>query len=95
MMKMKFAHVLIIMVAMFSVSCEYGQQAEEKLSEINKQADELDALVNEGIEKVTELDSVLPETSKRLRKADSIIKDASATLDSLNKKVDAIENIFN
>ena len=83
------------MVAMLSASCEYGRQAEEKLSEINSQADELDALVNDGIEKVSNLDSVLPETSKKLKEADSIIKDASATLDSLNQKVNKIENIFN
>lgn len=94
-MKMKLLGALLTVVVLSSVSCEYGRQAEEKLNEINSRADELDALVDEELEKVKELDSLLPETNKRLKKADSIIDDASKTLDSLNRKVKAIENIFN
>lgn len=88
-------YILIILVALLSVSCEYGRQAQDKLSEINSQADDLDKMVNDRIENVTNLDSILPESSKKLKEADSIINDASATLDSLNQKVNAIENIFN
>lgn len=89
------SYVLILMIAVLSVSCEYGRQAEQQLNELNSQADELDALVNDGIENVSNLDSILPETSKKLKEADSIINDASSTLDSINQKVDKIENLFN
>lgn len=92
-MKQNFFLVLL-MVVLFS-SCEYGRQAEQQLNEFNSQVEDLDSMINDGIEKVTQLDSILPETNKRLRKADSIIKDASSTLDSLKQKVDRIENIFN
>lgn len=85
---------MVFMLAVLSISCEYGRQAEEKLKEINTQAEELDAVMNEGIENVTNLDSILPETSKKLKEADSIINDASATLDSLNQKVKDIGNNF-
>ena len=94
MKKFKLTLVLVILVAGFS-SCEYGREAERQLHEINNQAEDIDAMVNEGIESVTNLDSILPETNKKLKKADSIIGDAAATLDSLNSRVEAIENIFN
>ena len=94
MKKFKIVIVLAMLVTGIS-SCEYGREAERQLHEINNQAEEIDAMVNESIESVSNLDSVLPETSKKLKKADSIIGDASATLDSLNRKVEAIENIFN
>ena len=92
--KFKITIVLIMLVAGIS-SCEYGREAERQLHEINNQAEEIDAMVNKSIEDVSNLDSMLPETSKKLKKADSIVKDASSTLDSLNQKVKAIENIFN
>lgn len=93
MMKKNFFFVLLM--AVLISSCEYGRQAEQKLKEIDSQVGDLDSMINDGIEKVTELDSILPETNKRLKEADSIIKDASSTLDSLKKKVNRIENIFN
>lgn len=83
------------MIGVLSTSCEYGRKAEEQLNKLNSQAEELDLMVNEGIEKITEIDSILPETSKGLKKADSIIKGASSTIDSLNQKVKDIENLFN
>lgn len=95
MVKIKHKYMVIIMIALLSVSCEYGRYAEEKLSEFNSQAEDLDKMVNDRLENVTELDSILPESSKKLKEADSIINDASSTLDSLNQKVQAIENIFN
>ena len=94
-MKMRQTFFGLIMVAVLLTSCEYGRQAEEKLSDFNTRVEELDATVNEGIENISNLDSVLPETSKRLKEADSIVNDASATLDSLNQKVKDIENLFN
>lgn len=92
-MKKNFLLVLLIVV-LFS-SCEYGRQAEQQLNELNSHVEDLDSMLDDGIEKVTELDSILPETNKRLKEADSIIKDASSTLDSLKQKVKRIENIFN
>ena len=104
-MKTKLIGAVLTVVVLFSGSCEYGRQAEEKLNEINSKADELDALVKDEFKKVRELDSILPEfgeldsllpeTSKRLKKADSIIDDASNTLDSMSRKVRAIKNILN
>ena len=92
--KVKVSYVLVLLIAVLSVSCEYGRQAEEQLQELDSKANELDAIINKGIEKVNDLDSILPETSKKLKEADSIINDASSTLDSLNQKVNKIENIF-
>ena len=95
MIQRKSKYIMILLLALLSFSCEYGRQAEQKLSDFNQKADELDKMVNEGIENVTDLDSILPESSKKLKEADSIIKDASATLDSLNQKVNKVQNIFN
>lgn len=92
-MKMK-TYCIAFMLAVFSISCEYGRQAEEKLKNIITQVEELDAVMNEGIENVTNLDSILPETSKKLKETDSIINDAFAALDSLNQKVKDIENNY-
>lgn len=92
---MKNNFFLVLLVVVLFSSCEYGRQAEQQLKEFNTQVEDLDTMINDGIEKVTELDSILPETSKRLKKADSIIKDASSTLDSLKQKADRIEKIFN
>ena len=94
-MNIKLTYILLLFIALLSTSCEYGRQAEEKLSEFNSKVEELDSLVNGGIEKVTDLDSILPEMGNTVKKADSIINDSSATLDSLNQKVNDIENIFN
>lgn len=95
MMKLKAFYVGILFLAGLTASCEYGRQAEEKLSEFNSKAEDLDGLINDGIEKVTDLDSILPETSKKLKEADSVIKDTSSTLDSLKQTVNDIQNIFN
>ncbi len=93
--KIKQNYILVMFITLITVSCEYGRQAEEQLSEFNSKAGELERLVIDEIENVSALDSILPETSKQLKKADSIINDASATLDSLKQKADRIQNIFN
>lgn len=92
---MKFPYILVLFIAFISFSCEYGHQAEDQLNKLQLQTEDLDALINEGIEKVTELDTILPQTSKRLKEADSIFKDASSTLESLKQKVDDIQNLIN
>ncbi|MDN3724941.1 DUF1732 domain-containing protein [Aequorivita sp. SDUM287046] len=94
-MKLKLSIILALIVGTFFTSCEYGRKAEEELNRLNSHAEELDAMLNENLEKITELDSILPETQRSLKKADSIVKDASSTLDSLNKKVEGIQNLFN
>lgn len=93
--KIKQNYILLIFLALATVSCEYGRQAEEQLSDFNSKAGEFEKMVNDGIENVSALDSILPETSKKLKIADSIIDDASSTLDSLKQKADRIQNIFN
>ena len=87
--------ILVMLIGFTTVSCEYGRQAEEQLSDFNSTAGEFEKMVNDGIENVSALDSILPETSKKLKTADSIIDDASSTLDSLKQKADRIQNIFN
>ena len=94
-MKFRSLFILSLMFTTLLTSCEYGRKAEEELNKLNSQAEELDAMVNAGLEKITALDSILPETQKSLKKADSLVKNASSTLDSLNKKVEGIQNIFN
>ena len=94
-MKREKRYILLLLIAVLTASCEYGRQAEEQLNKFNSHAEEIDAMVNDGIEKVTDLDSILPETSKKLKEADSVINNATSTLDSLNQKVNEIENIFN
>lgn len=94
-MKQKSFLVLVLLMVVLFSSCEYGRQAEQQLNEINSHVEDLDIMINQGIDKVTELDSILPETNKRLKKADSIIKDASSNLDSLKQRVERVENIFN
>lgn len=93
--KIKPVYVGMMIVAVLTASCEYGRQAEEQLNEFNSQAEELEVLINEGIDKVNSLDSILPKTNERLKQADSIVKDASSNLDSLKQKVNEIQNIFN
>ena len=94
-MKIKPLFILALIITTLLTSCEYGRKAEEELNKLNSQAEELDAMLNEGLEKINNLDSILPETRKSLKRADSIAKDASSTLDSLNKKVEGIQNLFN
>lgn len=94
-MNIKFKPIyLLVLAPILLTSCEYGRKAEEQLNRFNSHAEELDSMVNEGIEDLSNLDSLLPETNKRLKKADSIIKNTSSTMDSLNQKVKEIKNLF-
>lgn len=92
--QIKLKYLLLLFTIILVSSCEYGRKAEEQLSKFNSHAEDFDIRVKEGIEKAN-LDSLLPETSKKLKEADSIIKNASSTIDSLNQKMNDIENIFN
>jgi len=94
-MNIRSIFILALGIGTLLTSCEYGRKAEEELNKLNSQAKELDAMVNDGMEKISKLDSLLPQTSESLKKADSLVKDASSTLDSINKKVESIQNLFN
>ncbi|HET8885440.1 MAG TPA: hypothetical protein VFM70_03715 [Salinimicrobium sp.] len=102
---MKSIKILItsLIITALLTSCELGEKAGNKFDEINKRAEEelngvskraekLDSLVSEQVKRV---DSLIPKTRNTIQRADSLVQKATSRIDSLNKTINAVENIFN
>ncbi|MFD2551943.1 hypothetical protein ACFSQP_08955 [Bizionia sediminis] len=70
-------------------------EAEEKLLQLNKKTDSLNALITEELDKVKALDTLINFESNKVQKLDSLVTEAATKIDSLaQKSLDGLNGVL-
>lgn len=92
----KYTIILMLAIGLLASCSESRKRATEKLNELSNKADQLNATMDEGIDKIMVLDSVINSEAKQIKEFDSIVDKASSKIDSVaNGKIDSWKNITN
>ena len=80
-------NILVFVAACFLVSCEESRQrATEKLNELNEKTEELNTVLDDGLQKIESLDSVVRSGAEQIKEYDSLVTRSTSKLDSIAKE---------
>ena len=81
----KYSFILLITIGFLTSCSESRKRATDKLNELNKQAEELNSAVDEGLKRVESFDSVVRTGTEKIKEYDSLIQKNSSKIDSIAK----------
>ena len=78
---------LLLFTAGLLASCEESRQkATEQLNELNQKTEELNTVLDDGLQKIGSLDSVVRSGAEQIKEYDSLVTRSTSRLDSIAKE---------
>lgn len=87
---------MVLAMILFASCEESRKRAEERLNQLNEQAEELNNTVENGIDQIESLDSVINTKVQQINEIDSLVENAATQIDSVvTENIETYKNIAN
>ena len=82
----KCSIILLLTAGLYTSCSETRKRATDELNQLNKEAEDLNTRVDDGLKELESLDSVVRTETNRIKKYDSLVKKGSSKIDSIAKE---------